>query len=419
MNRGSPAQVGHRVSPRPVVCPLVRLGRVSPPGPTVPEHPEYETRILESAPPSSPYCQARRSPSSPYSYRHIPSEEIPDPEDECGNYPCSQTSRQHRHPRQQYFVMSEQFPGQNSVGNAKIKQCNLVYGHRSDYKTCHSVNIGLSSLAISDDNFWSGRPEGVEDQEFYYGRQNRSYKYDGFPNPDQGYHTLINTTTGQTVPQNLIKKQSVFDRLNDELIIKIFSYLYSAELATISKTCRRFEQLAWKPQLWKTITLDSGGDRSFRVLLRQLCQQAVCSHVERIYLSDSARMSDRELTFLARRCPHLTHLQMHGCTSVTDPAVGELVARCANLQHLDMTGCTNISGIGIPADGLQNQGGPLPMPAVTRLALQYLDLTDCPAVGDDSLRIIVMSCPQLAYLYLRRCVQITGNYNIDNIKPKN
>lgn len=45
-----------------------------------------------------------------------------------------------------------------------------------------------------------------------------------------------------------------------------------------------------------------------------------------------------------------------------------------------------------------------------RMQLQYLDLTDCVIVQDGGLRIIVQNCPQLAYLYLRRCIQITGMY---------
>ena len=43
-----------------------------------------------------------------------------------------------------------------------------------------------------------------------------------------------------------------------------------------------------------------------------------------------------------------------------------------------------------------------------RLLLQYLDLTDCEAVEDQGLRVIVRNCPQLMYLYLRRCIHITG-----------
>lgn len=42
------------------------------------------------------------------------------------------------------------------------------------------------------------------------------------------------------------------------------------------------------------------------------------------------------------------------------------------------------------------------------MLLQYLDLTDCCAINDEGLKIIVVNCPQLVYLYLRRCVQITG-----------
>jgi hypothetical protein len=63
-----------------------------------------------------------------------------------------------------------------------------------------------------------------------------------------------------------------------------------------------------------------------------------------------------------------------------------------------ISGCTRISCISVTP-------GPEPP---RRLLLQYLDLTDCHAVEDGGLRVIVRNCPQLAYLYLRRCVQITG-----------
>lgn len=43
-----------------------------------------------------------------------------------------------------------------------------------------------------------------------------------------------------------------------------------------------------------------------------------------------------------------------------------------------------------------------------RLLLQYLDLTDCLALDDAGLKIVVKNCPQLVYLYMRRCVQISG-----------
>lgn len=45
-----------------------------------------------------------------------------------------------------------------------------------------------------------------------------------------------------------------------------------------------------------------------------------------------------------------------------------------------------------------------------RLLLQYLDLTDCVVLDDVGLKIVVKNCPQLVYLYLRRCIKITGKY---------
>jgi len=47
-----------------------------------------------------------------------------------------------------------------------------------------------------------------------------------------------------------------------------------------------------------------------------------------------------------------------------------------------------------------------------RLLLQYLDLTDCMAIDDMGLKIVVKNCPQLVYLYLRRCIQITGELEL-------
>ena len=62
------------------------------------------------------------------------------------------------------------------------------------------------------------------------------------------------------------------------------------------------------------------------------------------------------------------------------------------------SGCTQINTI-TPNSNLEPP---------RRLLLQYLDLTDCTALDDVGLKIVVKNCPQLVYLYLRRCIQITG-----------
>lgn len=62
------------------------------------------------------------------------------------------------------------------------------------------------------------------------------------------------------------------------------------------------------------------------------------------------------------------------------------------------SGCVKVSTVGVYSR---------PEPSL-RLCLQYLDLTDCQLVDDANLCVIVSNCPQLAYLYLRRCTKITG-----------
>jgi F-box/leucine-rich repeat protein 7 len=190
---------------------------------------------------------------------------------------------------------------------------------------------------------------------------------------DQGYHTLVSPSPGPSTPgpwtdphppilplptaaaetpntgamfkgKRFHSKNSPFDRLPDDAVIKIFSWLDSSELCVCARVCRRWEHLAWEPRLWRTIKLSGEsvcGDRAIRGVLRRLCGQGrtgACPNVERVFLSDGTRLTDRGLTLLARRCPELTHLQLHGCNAVTNPTLFDLVTRCSNLQHLDLTG---------------------------------------------------------------------------------
>ena len=60
---------------------------------------------------------------------------------------------------------------------------------------------------------------------------------------------------------------------------------------------------------------------------------------------------------------------------------------------------------------------PNPAPFCRRqLGLTSLDLTDCVSVEDSGLKMIVETCPQLQYLFLRRCVNLTGDF-IYHIPP--
>lgn len=193
------------------------------------------------------------------------------------------------------------------------------------------------------------------------------------PSLDQGYHTLVSPSPGPSTPgpwtdphppllpppssaaapsstgamlkgKRFHSKNSPFDRLPDNAVIEIFSWLDSSELCVCARVCRRWEHLAWEPRLWRTIKLSGEnvcGDRAIRGVLRRLCGQGrtgACPNVERVFLSDGAKLTDRGLTLLARRCPELTHLQLHGCNAITNATLFDLATRCTNLQNLDLTG---------------------------------------------------------------------------------
>ncbi|KAL1493344.1 hypothetical protein ABEB36_011416 [Hypothenemus hampei] len=282
-------------------------------------------------------------------------------------------------------------------------------------------SIDLSSLCLGP-SYWETKDSTRESQ--YYLSQNQSndssFLFDNFakigkssPSLDQGYATLVTPAASSNASiwndryiykgKRLHPKNNSFDKLSDELVLRIFSFLTSIDLSICAQVCRRFDTLVWTPCLWRVITLDQenvNGDKAIKGVLRQLCGQdrtGACPCVEKIHVTNGAKISDRSLLLLAKRCPELSDLQLHGCTNITNNALFEIATRCTNLQHLDVTGCVKISCISINSISDANR----------RMQLQYLDLTDCVIVQDGGLRIIVQNCPQLAYLYLRRCVQIT------------
>ncbi|XP_050335691.1 F-box/LRR-repeat protein 7 [Bactrocera neohumeralis] len=195
----------------------------------------------------------------------------------------------------------------------------------------------------------------------------------------------------------------LFDRLPDDVVLKIFNWFDSCELCILARVCRRFDQLAWRPVLWKVISLKGehlNGDKTLKMIFRQLCGQTCngsCPEVERVMLSEGCRISDKGLQLLTRRCPELTHLQLQTCMQVSNQALMDVLTKCTNLQHLDVTGCSQVVSISTHPNLEQPR----------RLLLQYLDLTDCLVLDDVGLKIVVKNCPQLVYLYLRRCIKVT------------
>ena len=84
---------------------------------------------------------------------------------------------------------------------------------------------------------------------------------------------------------------------------------------------------------------------------------------------------------------------------------------CIECTSLFFPGCHMISTVSVhqPVAVQQRQGLPT-QPSRRLLNLQFLDLTDCVSLEDSGLKMIVENCPQLLYLFMRRCTNITGEF---------
>lgn len=72
------------------------------------------------------------------------------------------------------------------------------------------------------------------------------------PGGDLGYHTLPAASWGSEGP-----KRCPFDRLPDDLLLRVLGFLASDQLCCCARVCRRWYFLAWEPQLWTSVVLAS------------------------------------------------------------------------------------------------------------------------------------------------------------------
>jgi len=198
------------------------------------------------------------------------------------------------------------------------------------------------------------------------------------------------------------QRPSHLDSLTDELLVKILAYLTSKELMGVARVCRRFYFLAWEPELWERISFlgeeNLDIDRALKTTFQLVSRNGVSlsSTVRAISLSGCSRLTDRGLALVARRCHLLQELEIQACPLVTNGGLLDLTSRCHHLNHLDVQACPMVSAVGLAAGE-----------STRHLAIQYLDLSDCPHVDDTSLRLVVESCPQIQFLYLRRCASLS------------
>lgn len=253
--------------------------------------------------------------------------------------------------------------------NMRLQTRNSPIDNKRGYSSKDSSDL----TSFSSSSYWDHKNYDNQQTDGYFLHSNhhvqeKNHLLDNFtklgkssPCLDQGYHTLVAPSPASIAPsiwseenykgKKYNPKNNSFDKLSDELVVRIFSFLSSVDLSICAQVCRRFDTIAWTPTLWRVITLDYDsicGDKAIRGVLRQLCGQGrtgACPSVERVHVANGAKLSDRSVILLARRCPELTHLQLQGCSDITNSSLFEIATRCHNLQHLDITGMSKYLSI--------------------------------------------------------------------------
>ncbi|KAI1289534.1 F-box/LRR-repeat protein 7 [Halotydeus destructor] len=289
---------------------------------------------------------------------------------------------------------------------------------------------------------------------------------------DQGYNTLVSSFTSNDMPStkslgksrrqlpvdsltrvrtmagdmaghpgghtgvNKLKKKArktcnSFDKLSDQLILTIFSYLKCDQLcSSCPRVSRRWYYLTWDPFLWNSIVFSECNlnlDKCLRTIFKLLSRDVYCRQrpsllpadhhndqdtgltlrsngsgnpvplaVTSVRVDNSFTLTDRSLMLIARRCSELSVLQLRSCPNVSDLGLSEIMARCSELRRLELTGCANVTlSTTCSVQREPNQ-------------LNYVDVTDCHQVDDHSLKKFVKyHGSRLEQFYSRRCSLLT------------
>ncbi|XP_012283980.1 F-box/LRR-repeat protein 7 [Orussus abietinus] len=217
---------------------------------------------------------------------------------------------------------------------------------------------------------------------------------------DLGYHTLDNNTcrsssspTAFIVSPKQSSQQSKrthsigLCQLNDDVLLKIFSWLSTRDRCMLAQTCRRLWEIAWHPSLWKEVEVHYPQNAS--TALAALARRGCHSCIRRLVLEGANGITG---IFSSLPFSSLTSLVLRHSKRINDANVTAILDNCVHLKELDLSGCSSVTK------------------AYTRnviLQLQLLDLSDCHGVDDSGLMLTLSRMPHLVSLYLRRCARIT------------
>jgi F-box-like/Leucine Rich repeat len=230
-------------------------------------------------------------------------------------------------------------------------------------------------------------------------------------------------TRTDVVPKRRSRVRAALDRLQDDLIIEIFTHLDKfPDLLRARQVCKRWFMLSCQPRLWRTLSFE-GHENIRSEDLEALCQKTAAlrqlrflslarihgvsedavraiprtdcaATLEVVNLSWCSGATDKSVVEFSR-CPGLRELRVSHCREVSRRSVRILAVRCPRLEVLDLN---NIGGV---RDSL------LEVIGKNCPRLRVLSIANARSVSDDGVAAITRGCPLLHVLDLSWCCKIT------------
>ncbi|XP_028409817.1 F-box/LRR-repeat protein 7-like [Dendronephthya gigantea] len=124
-----------------------------------------------------------------------------------------------------------------------------------------------------------------------------------------------------------------FERLPDDVLAQILSYLPKVSLVRLSIVNSRWHRVSFDASLWRDVCIPF--DFRHNVQDSTLMKLTACSrNVYKLYLVECRNLTDELLRFISVHCPNLKKLQLCGCVDITDKGMTDVARRCTRLRKL-------------------------------------------------------------------------------------
>lgn len=150
---------------------------------------------------------------------------------------------------------------------------------------------------------------------------------------DLGYHTLDNTNYRLLPIRNYQicchSRLELID-LDDDVLIKILSYLTTHDLCSVAQTCQRLWEIAWLPCLWREVQIRH--PQSSTSAFSAIARRGYTNQLRRLFLENINELPTN-WTFC-----NLSSLTIRHAKKATDYDVGLVLDNCPQMKELDLTG---------------------------------------------------------------------------------